>query len=282
MTLCLLTGCQSAASNTSSVREMLDTTAAASVQPNEIVSVEATSESQALIAAAEQGQSSSTTTYTVENGALYCGGAEVTEEQKTFDFRDSDMEDYRFLKKYSWVESLLIEDETLTDLDFLRDCTNLKSLTLNCGASDFRAIGELSQLSFLEIKSPYLTDLNFLSQLPLDAFVCSYNDNLADISGLNGMETLSFLSLSQCGAIADFSALSSLTGLEQLALSGTAFDDLTLIESLSSLSNLSVEGCAVDYELLASASYSLKKLGSDADAEMQAWLEGLFPDCEFT
>lgn len=256
----------------------------ASVQSTERESVaeEASDETQALLAAAEQGAATGDNVFTVENGVLYCNGTEVTEETKNLELENCDIDDYSFLKNYSWVESLLIEDEALVDLDFLRDCTNLKALTLTCGASDFQAIGELSQLLNLNLKSPGLTKLDFLSQLSLEVFVCSYNDNLVDISDLNGMTSLTLLSLLQCGAIEDFSVLSSLTGLEQLALSGTAFEDLTLIESLSSLSNLSVEGCAVDYELLASASYSLKKLGSDADAEMQAWLEGLFPDCEFT
>lgn len=279
-----MAGCQSPASSSSQASETASSAPVISAQSSESESVveAASDETQALLAAAEQGQVAVAPTYTVENGVLYYGGVEVTEEQTTFDLRESNLEDYSFLKDYSWVEGLLIDDEDLVELDFLRDCTNLKYLTLTCGASDFQAIGELSQLVDLDLHAPNLTNLDFLSNLTLDFLLCSYNDNLVDISGLNGMTSLSFLSLFQCGAIEDFAALSSLTGLERLYVSGTTFDDLTLIESLLSLSQLDVESCAVDYEQFASASYTLTKLQSDADADTVAWLETIFPDCEFT
>ena len=284
ITILFLTGCQSPASSSSQTSNTTSSVPDISAQSSESESVgEAVSdETEALIAAAEKGQPTMEDKYTVEDGILYYGGAEVTEEQKTFDFRESNLEDYSFLKDYSWVDHLLIEDDALVDLDFLRDCTSLKSLTLTCGASDFQVIGELSKLENLTLHSPNLTDLNFLSNLSLNFLLCSYCDSLNDISSLEGMSSLSFLSLFQCGAIEDFSVLPSLTGLEQLYLSGTTFDDLTLIESLSTLSTLGIEGCAVDYELFASASYSLQTLRSDADTETEAWLEELFPDCEFT
>ena len=112
------------------------------VSESESVGEAVSDKTEALIAAAEQGQPTIEDKYTVEDGILYYGGAAVTEEQKTFDFRESNLEDYSFLKDYSWVDHLLIEDDALVDLDFLRDCTSLKSLTLTCGASDFQVIGE--------------------------------------------------------------------------------------------------------------------------------------------
>lgn len=237
---------------------------------------------QQLIAAAEQGQPDNPDTFTVEEGILYYNGIEVNEEQKSFDFRESDISDYGFLKNYNWVENLMIEDENLVDLDFLKDCTQLKSLTLNCGASDFQVIGTLSQLVSLDVLSPNLTDLNFLSSLSLDFLSCSYCGKLQDITGLNGMTSLTFLSLFQCGEVEDFSALQSLSGIVQLSLSGTKFADLTMLTSLPNLSVLSIEGCEVDYNVFADAEYSLARLASDADGETEVWLKEIFPNCEFT
>ena len=249
---------------------------------SETTEVEESDSLQQLIAAAEQGQPGKPDTFTVENGVLYYNGVEVNEEQKSFDLRESDISDYGFLKNYNWVEDLMIEDENLVDLDFLKDCTQLKSLTLNCGASDFQGIGTLSQLLSLDIHSPNLTDLNFLSGLSLDFLNCSYCDTLQDITGLNGMTSLTFLSLFQCGEVEDFSALQSLSGLGQLSLSGTKFADVTLLSSLPNLSVLSIEGCEVDYKAFADVAYSLTRLSSDADEETEAWLKEIFPNCEFT
>ncbi len=243
--------------------------------------VEESDSLQQLIAAAEQGQPDNPDTFTVEDGVLYYNGVEVNEEQKSFDLRESDVSDYGFLKNYNWVEDLMIEDENLVDLDFLKDCTQLKSLTLNCGASDFQVIGTLPQLLFLDVHSPNLTDLDFLSGLSLDFLSCSYCENLRDITGLEGMTSLTFLGLFQCGEVEDFSALQSLSSLVQLSLSGTKFADLTLLSSLPNLSVLSIEGCEVDYNVFADAEYSLTRLASDADGETEVWLKEIFPNCEF-
>ena len=293
MLLCLsllLTGCQSSEvhseQKSASVRSVSEVpiqseSAEAPIQ-NESTEAEESDSVQRLIAAAEQGQPGKPDTFTVENGVLYYNGVEVNEEQKSFDLRESDISDYGFLKNYNWVEDLLIEDENLVDLDFLRDCTQLKSLTLNCGASDFQVIGTLSQLVSLDIHSLNLTDLNFLSGLSLDFLNCSYCDQLQDITGLDEMASLTFLSLFQCGGVEDFSALQSLSGLTQLSLSGTKFADLTLLSPLPNLSILSIEGCKVDYKAFADAAYSLTRLSSDADGETEAWLKEIFPNCEFT
>ena len=290
LSLLLLTGCQSAevhseqkSASVRSVSEVSMQCEAAEVPTqSETMENEESDSLQALIAAAEQGQPGKPDTFTVADGVLYYNGVEVNEEQKSFDLRESDISDYGFLKNYNWVENLMIEDENLVDLDFLKDCTQMKSLTLNCGASDFQVIGTLSQLVSLDVLSPNLTDLNFLSGLSLDFLNCSYCDKLQDITGLNGMTSLAFLSLFQCGEVEDFSALQSLSGLVQLSLSGTKFADLTLLSSLPNLSVLSIEGCEVDYKAFADAAYSLTRLSSDADGETEAWLKEIFPNCEFT
>ncbi len=277
----LLTGCQSddvqSEQKSSAVRSVSEAT-----MQSESAEKEESDSQQRLIAAAEQGQPGNPDTFTVEDGVLYYNGVEVNEEQKSFDLRESDISDYGFLKNYNWVEDLLIEDKNLVDLDFLKDCTQLKSLTLNCGASDFQVIGTLSQLLFLDICSSNLTNLNFLSGLSLDFLNCSYCDKLQDITGLDGMTSLTFLGLFQCGGVEDFSALQLLSGLVQLSLSGTKFADLTLLSSLPNLSVLSIEGCEVDYKVFADAAYSLTRLASDADGETEAWLKEIFPNCEFT
>ena len=294
LSLLLLTGCQSAevhseqksASESASVRSVSEVSmqSEATEEPtqSETTENEESDSLQALIAAAEQGQPGKPDTFTVEDGVLYYNGVEVNEERKSFDLRESDISDYGFLKNYNWAEDLLIEDENLVDLDFLKDCTQLKSLTLNCGASDFQVIGTLPQLLFLDICSPNLTDLDFLSGLSLDFLNCSYCAKLQDITGLDGMSSMTFLGLFQCGGVEDFSALQSLSGLVQLSLSGTKFADLTLLSSLPNLSVLSIEGCEVDYKAFADAAYSLTRLSSDADEKTEAWLKEIFPNCEFT
>ena len=281
MLLLVLTGCQGSVPPSDNGSEASSDTSEMSIQ-SETTENEESDSLQQLIAAAEQGQPDNPDTFTVEEGILYYNGIEVNEEQKSFDFRESDISDYGFLKNYNWVENLMIEDENLVDLDFLKDCTQLKSLTLNCGASDFQVIGMLSQLVSLDVLSPNLTDLNFLSSLSLDFLSCSYCGKLQDITGLNGMTSLTFLSLFQCGEVENFSALQSLSGIVQLSLSGTKFADLTMLTSLPNLSVLSIEGCEVDYNVFADAEYSLARLASDADGETEVWLKEIFPNCEFT
>lgn len=281
MLFLVLTGCQGSVPRSDRGPEAPGDPSEMSIQ-SEITGNEGSDSLQQLIVAAEQGQPGNPDTFTVEEGVLYYNGIEVNEEQKSFDFRESDISDYGFLKNYNWVENLMIEDEDLVDLDFLKDCTQLKSLTLNCGASDFQAIGTLSQLVSLDVLSPNLTDLDFLSSLSLDFLSCSYCGKLQDITSLNGMTSLTFLSLLQCGEMEDFSSLQSLSGIVQLSLSGTKFADLTMLTSLPNLSVLSIEGCAVDYKAFADAEYSLTRLASDADGETEAWLKEIFPNCEFT
>lgn len=277
----LLTGCQSDDVQSEQKSSAVRSVSEVPIQSESAEKEESDSQQQ-LIAAAEQGQPDNPDTFTVEDGVLYYNGVEVNEEQKSFDLRESDISDYGFLKNYNWVEDLLIEDENLVDLDFLKDCTQLKSLTLNCGATDFQVIGTRSQLVSLDVLSPNLTDLNFLSGLSLDFLNCSYCDKLQDITGLDGMTSLTFLGLFQCGGVEDFSALQSLSGIVQLSLSGTKFADLTMLTSLPNLSVLSIEGCEVDYKVFADAEYSLARLASDADGETEVWLKEIFPNCEFT
>ncbi len=131
-----------------------------------------------------------------------------------------EVKDYSDLFLFTGLETLVIEDATFNDLQFLQKMPNLKSLTIK---NSVVSSGDLS----------FIAALQNLKDLVLTGCSIGNIENLATVSGLVTLD------LSD-NAIRNLTALSSMTALEHLNLSHNAVDDLSALSALSSLKTLDV------------------------------------------
>ena len=123
------------------------------------------------------------------------------------------------------IESLNITDDFITNVDFLRFCTNLTTLSLSYCSS-------LENVNGLE-GCTNLTDL--------DLWRC---DSLQNVNGLEGLTNLTTLDLSLCESLQNVDGLEGCTNLDWLNLSGCwSLQNVDGLQGLTNLTDLDLRGC---------------------------------------
>jgi beta-lactamase regulating signal transducer with metallopeptidase domain/Leucine-rich repeat (LRR) protein len=127
------------------------------------------------------------------------------------------------------------------DFDTISALSSLKTLTINNLKSDFKELGQLSQmkgLKNLEIQgNGKIDDLTWISKLTeLETLSFCYIA-IADISPLSSLKNLKSLDLTS-NSISDILPLSGLTKLESLYLRGNNIKDITSVQTLTNLKQL--------------------------------------------
>lgn len=146
------------------------------------------------------------------------------------------------------LESLVLNQNELTDLTPLRQLSALKSLWLNDNQlTDLSAINSLSQLEYLYAANNHINSMSSITDLPqLKELNVSHN-RIEDIAPLQALVHLESLNLEGNG-FKRISGMEKLTKLRFLSLANNPVSDLQPISGLSSLLYLNQQGYAITAE----------------------------------
>ena len=149
----------------------------------------------------------------------------------------SDAVNYEDLQYLPYLEELVIDQGSFTDLYGLTSLSYLKKLTIqNCvlTSTDLAIIASLPSLQELTLDNCSLSSIANLAPAQGLTYLSLNNNVLRDLSVLSGMTKLEALSLSH-NALTDLSQLSALTNLQELDVS---YNSLTSIAPLAACVNL--------------------------------------------
>ena len=154
--------------------------------------------------------------------------------------------DYEAISQMTGLERLEIVDSPISQLDFLKNLTNLKRLHIRGSRepagtfSDLSALTGLTNLEDLYLYLDGVSDLNGLSGMSgLKSLVLTGNMEIADLSPLAGLTNLQSLEVPLGGENVgvDLSPLAGLTDLRTLR-TGSNVTDLTPLSGLTGLREL--------------------------------------------
>lgn len=154
------------------------------------------------------------------------------------------MTDMSDLAKFPYLETLVISDNTPTNLQVISTLTNLKSLVISScplSASDIEYIGKLPNLETLVLSDCGLSNIEGLSSLSTLTALDLSRNAIRDVNPLSFMSNLTVLDLSD-NALTNLSALSALDQLQQLSVSNNALTSLTPLSTCSALAILDASG----------------------------------------
>lgn len=184
------------------------------------------------------------------------------------------LKDFSFVSGMEGLKELNLSYGTFLNLDPLKNCTGLESLTIErCDElKDMSAISGLTNLKKLKLELPYgcpepdLSALSAMEELYLDSFEntaflrnmpelrtmtldgCRVN-NPSDFEGLGKLTTLNCTSFGQMER--DYRFITRLPALENLNLSGTkTYEDISGIFNMTALKSLNISGmeCEINFD----------------------------------
>lgn len=180
------------------------------------------------------------------------------------------------------LESLTIDAGDFSDVNAVVALGQLKSLTLEDAdaISDFAVFASMASLEELNIESENLKSLDFLKRMPQLKSLGLSDGKLLSLDGIEALEGLERLTVTDCRELKNMDAISALTGLKELylekpydceepSLEGlTQLRSLTLksfyscefLSSLTGLEELTLRGCDLPSNLDLSGLTQLKKL----------------------
>lgn len=118
------------------------------------------------------------------------------------------------------LESLTIDAGDMSDVDEVVALGQLKSLTLEDAdaMSDFAVFASMENLEELNIESENLKALDFLKRMPQLKRLGISDGELLSLDGIEALEGLQSLSVTDCGELKNMDAVAALTGLTELSL----------------------------------------------------------------
>lgn len=195
---------------------------------------------------------------------------------------ESSLESLEGLELFPNVEKLSLSASRLKDINEVTAAKRLKSLTLDSAdvLHDFAVFGAIENLEELNLASENIKVLNFVDRLPQLKSLGISDGKLLDLSGLEALQQLEKLSVTDCSELENMKAVESLTGLKELilekphdcaepSLAGlTSLESLTLknfrscgfLESLTNLKKLSLQSCDLPENIDLSGLTGLREL----------------------
>lgn len=180
------------------------------------------------------------------------------------------------------VEKLSIDAGSLSDVDEVITMKHLRSLTLEDAdsMSDFSAFSAVADLEELVIESENLKALDFLKKMPQLKSLGLSDGELLNLDGIEVLESLEKLSVTDCDELKNMTAVEGMTGLKELTLENaydceepslgalTGLTKLTLrnfhscdfLRNLTGLTELKLHGCDLPENIDLSGLTQLKKL----------------------
>ncbi len=180
------------------------------------------------------------------------------------------------------VEKLSVDAGSLSDADNVITMKHLTSLTLEDAdkISDFSAFSAVPGLEELVIESENLKALEFLKKMPQLKSLGLSDGELLNLDGIEVLERLEKLSVTDCSELKNMSAVEGMTGLKELILESTydceepslgaltGLTKLTLrnfhscgfLQNLTGLTELTLHGCDLPENIDLSGLTQLKEL----------------------
>lgn len=180
------------------------------------------------------------------------------------------------------VEKLSIDAGSLSDVDEVIAMGHLRSLTLEDAdrMNDFSAFGAVTGLEELVIESENLKALEFLKKMPQLKSLGLSDGALLNLDGIEALESLEKLSVTDCDELKNMTAVEGMTGLKELTLENaydceepslgalTGLTKLILqnfhscgsLQNLTQLEELELHGCDLPENIDLSGLTELKKL----------------------
>lgn len=142
------------------------------------------------------------------------------------------------------LQQLYVNDYHMTDIGALSALTKLKKLEIVDGdaITDFGVLHSLNQLELLVLDAENLKDISFVGDMSYLREFSMKNTIVMDISAIADKTTIKVLELEDNREISDYSALSSLTGLEDLTLELSSKASMPEVSNWTKLENLSLRG----------------------------------------
>lgn len=192
------------------------------------------------------------------------------------------------LESFPKVEKLSVSAGMLSDIRVVTAMPCLTSLTLKRAdaLNDFAVFGSMEKLEELSLESENIKVLDFAGRIPQLKSLEISNGKLLDLKGIEALENLEKLSVTDCMELKDMGAVESLTGLKELTLEKsydceepsltalTGLENLTLknfhscgfLENLTKLTRLSLQNCDLPEEIDLSGLTELRELSCTASS----------------
>ena len=120
-------------------------------------------------------------------------------------------------------------DLSLIKLDGIRDAVMNEP-------ENFRGIENLSDITYLRLYSPLITDLGMISALKeIQTLNLASCKALSDINALSNLKNLKELDMSACKSVTDISVLASLRELETVMITGASLIDLNPLKHVKNI-----------------------------------------------
>jgi len=146
------------------------------------------------------------------------------------------------LRYFVNLETLILNDNEITDLAPISGLTNLRALQLNGNQiSDLQPLAGLTNLENLGLSSNEITDLSPLTDITKLYRLTLSGNQITDLRPLAGLNSLRLFWAHNNG-ISNLGPLSNLTNLELLWLTDNQISDLRPLVGLASLEELSLSG----------------------------------------
>lgn len=111
------------------------------------------------------------------------------------------------------------------------------------GMENIIALGELTNLTYLELNGNQLEDISPLSRLVNLTYLDLGFNRITDLGPLKGLVNLTWLDLGNNYNLTDLSALSGLTNMAELDLFNTNISDISVLSNMTNLVSLNLGGC---------------------------------------
>ena len=147
------------------------------------------------------------------------------------------------LQYLSYLESLTIHGQEITDLSFLANMPYLKALDLSGCAlrGDQSVIATLPELQTLSLRGCSISSVAFLRGAPALKNLNISSNAIGNLSSLSSIATLQVLDVSD-NAVSNLNPLSGLTELSSLNLRDNVLQDLSALTGCTKLTELDVSG----------------------------------------
>ncbi|MBQ9980070.1 MAG: leucine-rich repeat domain-containing protein [Oscillospiraceae bacterium] len=158
------------------------------------------------------------------------------------------IEDWSDLRYLEGLRTLVISEQDRVDMEALKLLPKLTELTLShCSitSQDLPAIGELTNLEYLNLTGNRVASLHDLEGLTKLTRLSLKNNSLADLDRIEALTALQVLDISG-NAVEDISPLAETKNLRELYGENLLISDLAPLSGLKKLEKLALSGCAVE------------------------------------
>lgn len=148
------------------------------------------------------------------------------------------------LELFPNLESLIIDAINMSNVNEAVSLEHLKSITLEDAdaMSDFSVFASMNSLEELNIESENLKSLDFLKRMPQLKGLGLADGKLLNLDGIEALNGLERLSVTDCRELKNMNGISSLTGLKELTLELPYGCEEPSFENLTGLQSLTLEG----------------------------------------